>query len=529
MIRRDAAAWAVPAAVLLATFGVLGLFEPTETRYAEIAREMLRTGDWLVPRLNGIAHFHKPPVAYWGAAAGMAAVGMNEWGARLFTALCAALLFPATARLARRLAGAEAAAVAPLVLGGTLLFAALSRQLSTDVPLAACVAWFWVAFLSARDRGTATLAPFLALAAGFMTKGPVIFLHTLMPLAGVALLMRGRDATWAPLRRIAGWAVFAALALPWFAVVALRHDGLLGYFVGDQVWARYTTTIHGRAGPWFYFAVVLLAGALPWTYAVLADLARRARAAFRAPGVEAAILVSWVALPVAFFSTSGSKLPAYVLPEMVPAAILAAAAVTRPSRHAVAITAALAGALAIAVETLGPGALGRALGADRALPLPPAAHVAALAWGAAALTLAARRVRVGAWCAWAALVAVVFAAAPLEGPLGSPRPLARAIARVRATGEPVVEYGSFCAGLPFYLRTRAVLVEVPRDLQFETRDDPPPVAGTDRIAELARSRGRVWLYAPRGAAQSLADTLGLVSEHALRWRDREVTALAPAE
>jgi len=115
-------AWGLPALVLLATCGLLGLFEPTETRYAEIAREMLRSGDWLVPRLNGIAHFHKPPIAYWGAAAGMSVAGVNEWGARIFGALAAGLTLWASVRLARRLEGSAAAALTPVLL-------ALARRL----------------------------------------------------------------------------------------------------------------------------------------------------------------------------------------------------------------------------------------------------------------------------------------------------------------------------------------------------------------------------------------------------------------
>src|SRR5439155_290350 len=80
---RTRAALLFLALALLATAGLVGLFEPTGTRYAEIAREMRASGDFLVPRLDGIPHFHKPPLAYWLTAAGFAACGVNEWGARL--------------------------------------------------------------------------------------------------------------------------------------------------------------------------------------------------------------------------------------------------------------------------------------------------------------------------------------------------------------------------------------------------------------------------------------------------------------
>src|SRR2546426_12500833 len=114
----------LPACAIVGSCGWLGLIEPTETRYAEIAREMLASGDWLIPRLNGIPHFHKPPLAYWSAASGMALLGVNEWGARLGAALAAGVVIWCTARMARPAGGAPASAgpPAPPFLGSPHLF-----------------------------------------------------------------------------------------------------------------------------------------------------------------------------------------------------------------------------------------------------------------------------------------------------------------------------------------------------------------------------------------------------------------------
>ena len=89
-LERPAVAVLLLAAALIGTAGLVGLFEPTETRYGEIAREMLASGDWLTPRLDGIHHFHKPPLAYWASAAGMGLAGPNAFGARLPAALACA-------------------------------------------------------------------------------------------------------------------------------------------------------------------------------------------------------------------------------------------------------------------------------------------------------------------------------------------------------------------------------------------------------------------------------------------------------
>jgi len=540
-------AWALPALALLVTCGLLGLFEPTETRYAEIAREMLHSGDWIVPRLNGIAHFHKPPVAYWGSAAGMAIAGVNEWGARLFGALAAGFTLWACARLARRLEGDETAALAPVILASTALFAALSRQLSTDLPLTACAAWFWVAYIASRDRGDVAgaagnpdaptrsyvpLGPFLALAAGFMTKGPIIFLHTLLPLLGVTLLARGaRAGVWRPLRSGRGWALFALLAFPWYLVVVFRNQGLLRYFLENQMWARYATTAHRRAGPWYYFACVVVAGALPWSLAALGELARRIRAGFRGAAFAPALLLSWGIIPAIFFSTSGSKLPAYVLPDTIPIAIVVAAALTRAPRAFGWAAALPLASLAVATEWFGPRALASAIGATHAtrLDLPTAAHAAAALWLLAAVALLAGRPRAGAWGAWAAFLALFFAVVPLAGSLGSPRALARLVARARDPRDPLVEYGEFNAGLPFYLETNAVLVDVPRDLEFGSQNGSAPESSPAEIATLVHRDGRAWLFAKRGRAETLAEELNLVAEPLATWRGREMTILHPME
>ncbi|HET9951102.1 MAG TPA: glycosyltransferase family 39 protein [Candidatus Eisenbacteria bacterium] len=529
-------AWGLPALVLLVTCGWLGLFEPTETRYAEIAREMLRSGDWIVPRLNDIAHFHKPPVAYWGAALGMAIFGVNEWGARFFNALAAGFTLWAAVRIGRRLENDATAALAAVVLASMALFAALARQLASDLPLTACSAWFWVSYLDSRDRGPdarPSVLPFVAMAVGFMAKGPIIFLHTMLPLLGVSFLARGSHA-WRPLRSGRGWALFALVALPWYLLVVFTTKGLLGYLLGDQVWARYATTAHQRSGPWYYFAAILIAGALPWTGAAFvefADRARRLRAGFRDVPFDSALLLSWAVLPAVFFSTAGSKLPAYVLPETIPVALLVGCALVRAPRLSGWSAAIPLAALAVGLEWFGPGALAKAVGATHAarLDLSPAAHAAAALWLLAAAALAAGRVRAGAWGVWAGFVAILFAVAPLEGPLGSPRPLAALVARARGPEEPLVEYEEFNAGLPFYLETRALLVEVPRDLRFEEQGHRAVVRHAADVGRLAREHGRVWILAKRGKALKLAEDLDLVAEPVAAWRGREMTILRPME
>ncbi|HEX7078098.1 MAG TPA: phospholipid carrier-dependent glycosyltransferase [Candidatus Eisenbacteria bacterium] len=532
-------AWALAALALVLSAGVLGLIEPTETRYAEIGREMLATRDWLIPRLNGIAHFHKPPLAYWASAGGMAVAGVNEWGARIGAALAGAFLLWCTARIARRHAAATAmasldasderargveampgltAAVAPLLLASTLLFFALSHQLASDIFLAACVGGFYAAYFAPEGRGR--VWTYVALGAGFMAKGPVVFVHTLVPLVVLALLRRDR-ALLRPLGSRLGWLVFALIALPWYLIAVARTPGLVSYFLGNQLWERYATTIHRRPGPWYYFLPVVLAGAIPWTVAAIAGARRAVR------GQIGALLVAWLVVPVLFFSTSGSKLPAYVLPEFPALAIVAAAALAARGRIAAYGTAALLAALAAVIEIAGPRGLARAVGATHAatLPLPPLAHVATAAFAVAAIACLYRSPRAACLVALLGFYGLLGAAKTAEGPLGSPKALAGLLERAHGESEPIVEIGAFNAGIPFYLGERVHLVDVPRDVDFDSpealRQEMLPAT---EIPRMVKASGIVWVLAPAGRAERAADSLGLRIEPVARWRGSELVA-----
>jgi 4-amino-4-deoxy-L-arabinose transferase-like glycosyltransferase len=442
---RAALGWLLPAGAIVASCGWLGLTEPTETRYAEVAREMLETGDWLIPRLNGIPHFAKPPLAYWSAASGMALLGVNEWGARLGVALAAAFVLWCTARIGRQAGGA----LAPFFLASTVLFFVCSHQLAADMFLAAAVAGFYVAILDTRARGT--IWPFVALAVGFMAKGPVVLVLTVAPVLLAALWARDGAAARA-LANWRGWIVFALIALPWYIAVVVKTPGLLTYLLHHQLWERYTTTVHQRGGPIFYFLIVTLAGALPWTWAALRGLGDAARAAAGQRNLADALLASWVVLPLVFFSFSGSKLPAYVLPSF------------------------------------------------------PALAVLASCWPSEA--------RRGLWLkmagvTFAVFLAVLAAATPFDSQLGSPRALVQKLKESRRPGEPVVEYGKFNAGVPFYLRETVPILDVPRDLRFAEPAARERALITRRdFARTVRTQGRGWVVGNQAATEAMAIPLG---------------------
>ena len=497
---------------------------------------MIATGNWITPRLNGIPHFHKPPLSYWLAGGGMAVLGLNEWGARIGLALAGALALWGTSVIARRAFADPATGgedegmplLAPLILASSVLFFVLSRQLASDAFLAAAVVAFWVAHLSPRYRGS--VLPLAAVGLGFFIKGPVVFLHTLVPALAGAWLARDR----APLRSFAqgrGWLVFAVLGLGWYVLEVIRVPGLAKYWLQNQLWERYATTVHHRSGPWYYFIATLIAGALPWTAAVLAGAWAEVKGAARTrPSYPRAALVMWLVLPALFFSTSGSKLATYVLPEMPAAAILAASGLRRGAAWA-RISAALLLALAVSLEIFGPDAWTRldGLGAAADHTLPWLLHLAALAMVAAATALATRRAALGAGLALTAWLLIIGAARTCEAGLGAPRALVERLRAERRAEEPIVEYRSFNAGLPFYLRQTIPMLEVPRELDFDAPAAAKAMLTREEARALLHAHPRLWVYAPSGAAAPLATELGGRLSPWASWHGREVARIEPIE
>jgi len=315
------------------------LAEPDETRYAEIPREMLAARDLIVPRLNGVPYFEKPPLLYWANAASLSAFGETPWAARLPTRLAglgtALLVLWAAARRGGRSAGL-CAAIFFLSAPMGFLF---SRANLTDGLL---TFFFTACVLAGREamqrreegRRSAVASAFTGAAAAgaFLTKGLVgaflpgaILLLFALATKRLRPLLRALVLSPAPL-------VFLALAAPWFVLVGRRHPGFLEFFFVHEHFARFATGAARRPGPVVYFVPVFLLGFLPGIPFFLAGLRpRRDAEGHRDEDVLFALL--WFSTVFLFFSLSRSKLPPYLFPA-IPAAALLAEAGLRSGRRA---------------------------------------------------------------------------------------------------------------------------------------------------------------------------------------------------
>jgi 4-amino-4-deoxy-L-arabinose transferase-like glycosyltransferase len=316
--------------MLFFQLGTRGLNEPDEGRYAEIGREMAATGDWLVPRLNGIEHLAKPPLTYWLIGSGIRVFGTNEFGARLPAALAALGTLLAVYFLARRGWDDERAALwAVLILLTCIEFAAVARLITTDMILTcfvtASVCCFWRWYIST-DRSWGKIVWFyIFLGLAMITKGPVGVVLPLFAVLGV----RWRNTTFKlrEMRWGKGALVFVIISVPWFVVLAWRQPELWNYFLVRETLERVATSKFHRGKPFWFFVPVMLAGCWPWT-PLLPALARTRCETARQLDLTR-LCVAWWGLGLLLFTVSHSKLPTYVLPLYAPMAVLLAPLIAR--------------------------------------------------------------------------------------------------------------------------------------------------------------------------------------------------------
>lgn len=319
--------------VALAFQGSRGLFETTEGRYAEVAREMNATGDWWVPHLEGRPHWTKPPLTYWAVALSLRLAGTNAWGARLPNAIAFIATTFIVGALGSTLWSRREGWAAATLYGTALGPVVAMNNLSTDTLLAcfaAITALTWWRALRAREQGGSrerrwVLIFWLAVGLGFLTKGP----PSLLTPAAVAILhfiRRVRGETVPTLTHRLGIALSLLIALGWFVAVTLQRPELFRYFVGAEIVDRVASDRFGRNPEWWKPAVVylppLVLGLGGWIVfwpslgraAARRGERLRAHIANLARHPQSFFLVLWLLPPLVVLSLSRSRLPLYVLP-----------------------------------------------------------------------------------------------------------------------------------------------------------------------------------------------------------------------
>jgi hypothetical protein len=329
--------------------GSTGLVDETPPLFAASARAMAATGDWLVPQVNGLPRYDKPPLVYWLMALVHRLPGQNlwdplgSWAAGLPSALAtvglmllladtlwrwpqvaggragdpAATLVP----LASPLVGALAFALSPLVLLWSRI--GVSDALFTAT-LASSLLLCWRTYA---DPGSRWWIPWPVLALAVLTKGPVALVLVALTLVLFAALQADAVTLRRRLRPLTGIALAALLALPWYGLALLREGRpFWDSFFGYHNLQRFTAVVNNHLQPWWFFGPILVVASLPVTPLLLLGL-RRALGPWPLRSVSPAVSLHrfaacWLLAVLAFFTIAATKLPSYWLPATPAAALL---------------------------------------------------------------------------------------------------------------------------------------------------------------------------------------------------------------
>ncbi|MCE9658129.1 MAG: glycosyltransferase family 39 protein [Burkholderiales bacterium] len=520
----NAAVVALVAAIALAWFLPLGmrhLLPSDEGRYAEIAREMWASGDWVTIRYNDVKYFEKPPFQMWMTAIAYWAFGIGEWQARLWVALGGAFGLGISMLAADRWFGRRVAVFTGLILLAAPTWNIASHFNSLDMGVSAALAGVLAGFLIAQHPQASAMQQrnwmwfaWAAMAVAMLTKGLigivlpglVLFVYTLI----------GRDwQRWRRLHAGTGLLIFLLIVEPWFYLISKRNPEFVSFFFIHEHFARYLSGVHHRGAPWWYFVPQLLVGMLPWL-GLSWGMARVVREDRAESGFKPALLLGvWAAVIFVFFSVSGSKLPGYIVPVFPALAILAAVALDRLDaaqwRRQVLVAAALVVAAYLALPLLA------RQGGDTPLHEQFRAYAEVLAWllalaafGIAAAFLLGRRHLERSIAVYALSMFFLFGAALVAhetfGRERSGVALVAPIQRVLEKDMPIYSVRLLDHTLPFYLRHTTIMVEEPDELDFGVRRDPqkwiPTLEGF--IA--------VWRDGPRALAVMSHETLAVLRE-----------------
>lgn len=486
----------------LVWFGCLDyrkLIQTDEGRYAEIAREMAVSGDFVTPRLNGIKYFEKPPLQYWATAATFKLFGEHEWTARIWPGLTGflsvLLAFFSTSRLFGQRAGLLAAATL-----GSGLFTVLIGHINTlDMGLSFFLQLALTGMLFANHENTPgrhrrkwMLLVWAALALAMLSKGLVSLVLCAVTLVAYSLLARD-FSPWKRLEAGRGTLLFLAIAAPWFVAVSLANPEFPHFFFVHEHIDRFLTKEHGRYQPAWYFFATLLVGTLPWTLMMLQGWLGawlRERSGDFQPQ---RFLFIWAAVILGFFSASSSKLPSYILPMAPALAMLTGVFLANAGRKTLLAHLLLLVPVAATATWLAPKITERA---NAATSLDMMAQYAEWATAAAGIWLAGtllaivlvRRRHEGHGLIALAIAGFLSLTLLTQGHetlarSTSSHELALKVKPLLAPGVPFYSVNMYEQTLPFYLQRTLTLVAYRDELSFGLEQEPQ--LGIPEIAEFA--------------------------------------------
>jgi 4-amino-4-deoxy-L-arabinose transferase-like glycosyltransferase len=319
--------------VVIALLRILLMFQlpfmdTTEARYAEIARKMVETNDWVTPQFDyGVPFWGKPPLHTWLSAVGMKLFGVGQFGARIFIFVTAVATLWMLYLWARAIQGRDYALVGVSVLASSALYYIASAEVMTDLVMAAGVymsmAGFYTAVSQQKDAHWWGYLFFVGLGIGMLAKGPVAVVLTAIPIGMWVFCQNRWVDTWKRLPWVEGSLVTCCIFMPWYVLAEIKTPGFLHYFIVGEHFQRFLQSGwdgdlygHGHAEArgmiWFFW----FAAALPWSFFFLATFrwsGRLYRGIKNEGNGWSLYLLCWALSPMLFFTLATNIIATYVI------------------------------------------------------------------------------------------------------------------------------------------------------------------------------------------------------------------------
>jgi 4-amino-4-deoxy-L-arabinose transferase-like glycosyltransferase len=461
--------------LFVAFTGSYHLIIPDEGRYAEVAREILASGNWITPHLNGMVYLDKPMLMYWFEAISMHFFGVNEFAARLPPVLLGSFGVVLTYIASRVLYNRRTALISSFVLMTSLLYFLSAHYVDMDLAVAVFTSGALFFFIMAIKTTTkAQRNAFLWVAYTFaalavLTKGLIGIVFPLM-IIGVWILLLHE---WRQLKRmclLSGFALFFLITLPWYVLVQIKNPGFFHYFFVEQQFERFLTSSFNVHNPFYFYFIVILAGMLPWVvflFQALWSAIKNVLAHWRGANVELFLLL-WVFLITLFFSIPDSKIVGYITPIFPAMAVLIGhylnekwetLAQSKSLRWALAVLFVLGLILMIAAITV---SFMPSLTASASRPYLFTLATLLLITTLVLWWLRRQKARFATLfiflCAMAMLLSVIGAAGVHTFQLKNQKALALLVKKAYKPGDKVVSFYHYSQELPFYIQHRVYIV-----------------------------------------------------------------------
>lgn len=297
------------------------LFTPDEGRYSEAAREMVMSGDYITPRINGVVFLDKPILYYWLQASAIKLFGLNEFALRFWPALLGVLSCLFMYLAGHQLFNRRTGIISALILATTPLYYGGAHYANLDLEVGSLISITLLSFMVAihtngRLRTPAFITAYFFAGLACLTKGLIGAVFPAL-IGGLWIVLLNRWSLFKNMRLVTGILLFAAIVLPWYTLAQLANPQFFHYFFIDQQVSRFLTTAayNCQNASWFYLPIIAL-GFFPWTVFVIQAIGQSLANIWknRQSHSKELFLLLWVVVIFTFFSIPHSKTLGYILP-----------------------------------------------------------------------------------------------------------------------------------------------------------------------------------------------------------------------